>query len=366
MLPSVAALTSPASLLHGGGSSAGFNWPNSLRSGPLSPAMLTGPAGTGDYFDGQLRASFPTPNESSLRTGLTPGGGGSMFPAPSPNSQALFQQLASGGATPSTLDFHRTALNMASVRKADPTFGSQANVTTSQPQESLVSTADVDGRPLRQSPEPSGPQAASNTNDPFGSHDANDAANGLFLLAQARNGSQSHNKYTMERPAPPTAVTTAAGAPSSIAAPIKSQVIGEQAQGPSPTMSKRPARPPVRGSLSGSLTGVSEISGEFSESGAEPAKPNTRNKGKKGATTTKGAQAGSGRRKAEDTPSKAPANKRSKASAGNAATAAAAAAAAAAQSESGDDAMMNTEMLNENGKKMTDEEKRKNFLERNR
>lgn len=358
MLPSVAALTSPASLLHGGGSSAGFNWPNSLRSGPLSPAMLTGPTGTGDYFDGQLRASFPTPNESSLRTGLTPGGGGSMFPAPSPNSQALFQQLASGGATPSTLDFHRTALNMASARKSDPPFGSQANVTTSQSQDPPASTVDVDSRPQRQSPEASGPQEASNNNDPFGSHDANDAANGLFLLAQARNGSQGHNKYTAERSTGPTAVTTAAGASSSIAAPVKGHSVGEQAQGPSPTISKRSTRPTVRGSLSGSLTGLSEISGEFSESGAEQVKPTTKSKGKKGATAAKGAQAGSSRRKAEDTPSKAPANKKSKSGGGNNV--------AAAQSDSGDDAAMNAEMLNENGKKMTDEEKRKNFLERNR
>ncbi|KMQ81444.1 bzip transcription factor, partial [Lasius niger] len=45
------------------------------------------------------------------------GGSGSMFPAPSPNSQALFAQLAGGGATPSTLDFHRTALSAAAKRE---------------------------------------------------------------------------------------------------------------------------------------------------------------------------------------------------------------------------------------------------------
>ncbi|KAI9789103.1 MAG: hypothetical protein M1816_006353 [Peltula sp. TS41687] len=352
MLPSVAALTSPASLLHGGGSSAGFPWPNSLRSGPLSPAMLTGPTGTGDYFDGQLRASFPTPNESSLRTGLTPGGGGSMFPAPSPNSQALFQQLASGGATPSTLDFHRTALNMASARKS---VGSRANVIASQPQDPPASTVDVDTRPQRHSPEASGPPEASNNNDPFGSHDANDAANGLFLLAQARNGSQSHNEYAAERPTGPTA----AGASSAVAAPVKGHGAGEQMQGPSPTISKRPTRPSVRASLSGSLTGMSEISGEFSEDGAEQIKPSAKPKGRKGAAA-KGAQSGPGRRKAEDTPSKAPANKKSKASSGNIV------AAPLSDSGDGDDAMMDAEMLNENGKKMTDEEKRKNFLERNR
>ncbi|KAK4982614.1 hypothetical protein LTR28_002672, partial [Elasticomyces elasticus] len=103
-LPGVTSLTSPASLLQGNTP----GWPGSLRSGPLSPAMLTGPTGASDYFssDHHFPGSFPTPNESSLRTGLTPGGGGSMFPAPSPNSQALFNAMQSSGATPGTLDFH--------------------------------------------------------------------------------------------------------------------------------------------------------------------------------------------------------------------------------------------------------------------
>src|ERR1700726_3094221 len=47
-LPSVAALTSPASLLPGGGATP-YGWGGgSLRTGPLSPAMLSGP--TNDYF----------------------------------------------------------------------------------------------------------------------------------------------------------------------------------------------------------------------------------------------------------------------------------------------------------------------------
>ncbi|KAH7113696.1 Aft1 HRA domain-containing protein [Dactylonectria estremocensis] len=73
--------------------------------------------GKGVFGDTHLRGGFPTPNESSLRSGLTPGGSGSMFPAPSPNSQALFAQLASGGATPSTIDFHRTAISAAAKRE---------------------------------------------------------------------------------------------------------------------------------------------------------------------------------------------------------------------------------------------------------
>lgn len=170
-LPSVAALTSPSGIL--AGVTPGF-W-GSLRSGPLSPAMLSGPTKE-DYFgDGHhLRGGFPTPNESSLRSGLTPGGGGSMFPEPSPSSQALFTQLASGGATPTTLDFHRTALSAAAAQKRDIANTSNQSNITSQPQE-LANGIEVKP-PV--------------TSGQFDQHDANDAANGLFLLAQARNGPQ--------------------------------------------------------------------------------------------------------------------------------------------------------------------------------
>src|SRR6185436_4720757 len=122
-------------------------WGGSLRSGPLSPAMLTGPTAQSDYFDPHFRGSFPTPNESSMRTGLTPGGGGSMFPAPSPNSQALFNQLQSGGATPSTLDFHRTALSAAAQAKINA-FAATSNppATTTQASDSGAMPA-VDTKP---------------------------------------------------------------------------------------------------------------------------------------------------------------------------------------------------------------------------
>lgn len=100
LLPPLASLTSPTPI----GLNGTPGWHNSLRSGPLSPAMLSGP----NYFDDNFRASFPTPNESSLRSGLTPGGGGSMFSAPSPSSQAIFNTIQSGGATPGTLEFHST------------------------------------------------------------------------------------------------------------------------------------------------------------------------------------------------------------------------------------------------------------------
>ncbi|KAI9805704.1 MAG: hypothetical protein M1833_005197 [Piccolia ochrophora] len=356
LLPPVAALTSPASLLGGGGApSAGFNWPNSLRSGPLSPAMLTGPTGSSDYFDGHLRGGFPTPNESSLRTGLTPGGGGSMFPAPSPGSQAILQQLASGGATPSTLDFHRTAMNAAAARKSEQSAPGQNNAASIQAQEPL--TTEADGGKMK-APQQQGAQASV---DPFGQHDANDAANGLFLLAQAqaqaRNGAQDQGQFSAANQQ-----NLAAALPSSTASQPPNQPAGVQSQNTSPNLAKVAARNASGsiggGSLSGSVGGISELSADISDSGAsEKAKPSTRNKGKKSGGSKSGQNA-SGRRKAEETPSKPPASKKAKGNSGSAMP--------DFDMPSDDDIDMKEDQLNEHGKKMTDEEKRKNFLERNR
>ncbi|KAL8782215.1 MAG: hypothetical protein Q9213_005581 [Squamulea squamosa] len=319
LLPPVAALTSPAPLVGGQPSAGAYNWPGSLRSGPLSPAMLGGPVGTGDYFDSSIRGSFPTPNESSLRTGLTPGGGGSMFPAPSPNSQALYNQLASAGATPGTLDFHRTAINVAAATNNHKA----PNGTTSQPQEQRAPVA-----PMDQS-----------------QHDS-EAASGLYLLAQATNNAQSNNQFAMP---------TAPANDLRNAQPQSSET--------SPNMAKRAARNAngsIGGSISESVRAQSEMSNEHSDSADQ--KPTTRNRGKR-ASTTKTGGAANGRRKAEEPAPKPAAVKKQK------------------QSQSmnlnmnidmdGMDSDDNNidqsqDQYHENGKKMTDEEKRKNFLERNR
>lgn len=164
LLPGVASITSPAPLGTGNASlTGGFGWGGSLRSGPLSPAMLSGPQG--DYFD-SIR-SFPTPNESSLRTGLTPGGGGSMFPAPSPGTQA-FLNAFSGGATPSALDFQRAAAS--------------ASIKTAKPEPTNTSAPSVRTQPA----------AMNTTSLP---HPDNEAANGLFMLAQA-SAPQSNHPYS--------------------------------------------------------------------------------------------------------------------------------------------------------------------------
>ncbi|KAL9021566.1 MAG: hypothetical protein Q9185_001214 [Variospora sp. 1 TL-2023] len=322
LLPSVAALTSPAPLVGGQTSAVGYNWANSLRSGPLSPAMLGGPVGTGDYFDPSIRGSFPTPNESSLRTGLTPGGGGSMFPAPSPNSQALFNQLASGGATPGTLDFHRAAMSAAASRKDH----NGPNGTTSQPSEQRAPVAAMDQS----------------------QHDS-EAASGLYLLAQATNSAQNTNQFAMPT-APANNISNNQG----------------QSHDTSPTIAKRSGRTAngsIGGSISESVRGQSELSNDHSDSPDQ--KPATRNRGKR-TSTGKSGGAANGRRRAEDAATKPPAPKKQKPNNNN------------NNNNMGididgmdsDDEQMNMnqqqDQYHADGKKMTDEEKRKNFLERNR
>lgn len=243
--------------------------------------MLPGPTGGNDYFE-NIGRGFPTPNESSLRTGLTPGGGGSMFPAPSPNSQALLQQLQNGGATPSTMEFHRTAL-AAKKNAGGPTSNAQEQDTKSN--------MDSKGAP------PVG--------DQFTQHDAADAANGLFMLAK---GGQANN-MTMNQTALQNETRAAAA---------------------------RRASQNVNG------TGVRETSGDGSDQ--ELGKSAAKGKGKK--NTPKAAPANN-RRKADDGPKGT--NKKIKMD-------------SPSDMES-DDEDLNLGM---DPKKMTDEEKRRNFLERNR
>ncbi|KAI4224841.1 MAG: hypothetical protein L6R36_004361 [Xanthoria steineri] len=318
LLPPVAALTSPAPLGGGQPSAGGYHWPGSLRSGPLSPAMLGGPVGTGDYFDQSIRGSFPTPNESSLRTGLTPGGGGSMFPAPSPNSQAIFNQLQSAGATPGTLDFHRTAMNAAAASNNHKA----PNGTTSQAQDQRAPVAPMDQ-----------------------SHHDSEAASGLYLLAQATNNAQSNNQFAM-----PTAPAN--------------EMRNNQAQSTetSTSMAKRAGRNAngsIGGSMSGSVRGQSDMSNEHSDSADQ--KPTTRNRGKR-TSTAKSGGAANGRRKAEEPASKPSGAKKQK----QAQTLNMNIDMDGMDSDDNNNIDQSQDQYHENGKKMTDEEKRKNFLERNR
>ncbi|KAL4810268.1 Aft1 HRA domain-containing protein [Aspergillus unguis] len=298
ILPPVASITSPA--IPGASSAGGaYNWSNSLRSGPLSPAMLAGPAGNSDYFD-SIGRGFPTPNESSLRTGLTPGGGGSMFPAPSPNSQALLNSLQGGGATPSTIDFHRTALN---VKKNGAAPTSNPNGEPEQAPQNITTTMDI--------------KTAQPAPVDFGPHDAADAANGLFMLAK---GGQQANQFAV---------------PNQAALPPQTLQTNEM------------QRPSVN--VNGNA--VRELSGSGSD--GQDQKPAAKGRGKRTAST----KAAGNRRKTDD--SMQGSNKKTKLNNGSPSE-------SPSEGESDDEDQPTQKKKQGESKKMTDEEKRKNFLERNR
>jgi ATF/CREB family transcription factor len=207
-----------------------------------------------------------------------------MFPAPSPNSQALLQQLQNGGATPSTIDFHRTALT---AKK------NNANAPTSNPNEQEQGVAtNMDAKPARPAD--------------FTQHDAADAANGLFMLAK---GGQTNNTAMNQ---PPMQNDTRAAA---------ARRVSQNTNG----------------------TSAEDVSDP------EPAKP-AKGKGKKNAPK---APAAPNRRKAEE-PAKGP-NKRTKMSMDM-----------PSDMDDDDDDDDDMKRFPMDTKKMTDEEKRRNFLERNR
>lgn len=318
VLPPVANITSPSPLP---GITPGWQ---SLRSGPLSPAMLTGPTTQTDYFSESFRG-FPTPNESSLRTGLTPGGGGSMFPAPSPNTQAIFN-LQSGGVTPSTADFQQSALRAAA--QANQTKFPSTSAPTSQP-ETATATAGMDRQSNFQQAQQA--QQQQGQGDPFANHDVSNAANDLLSFATqngtARNGAQ---QFTM---------------------PNQAQQVSNTGHMPVQPVGQENGRRNTKGSIN-SISG-SAGTGEFSESDhSEQAKTNTRaSRAKKGAVNK---QAAGNKRKAEETPK------------GGKKTKVNGAAHAAELEDESDEDDTSPKPEGEGGKKMTDEEKRKNFLERNR
>lgn len=327
-LPPVASITSPSSLLPGGGTTP-FPWgSNSLRTGPLSPAMLSGP--TSDYFSNDhIRNGFPTPTESNLRTGLTPGGSGSMFPVPSPNTQ-----LYGGGpsATPGALEFHRAALSIsAAKREHESRAQAQAQAqqaVTSQPQPLPHETKTNGGPPVKNDSKPS--------TGSFDPHD-NDAANGLYMLARGQNGGTV--PPTQQYPANPPQHIQPQSHP------------GPQATSTSPQMNGNVS---ITGS---SARGVSEALSAISDD-SELARPNTRGKNKR---NSGGGQTNS-RRKAEDSAGKGPAAKKSKTNGGMPSF-------SHDSFEMDDHSDLEDDMkINKDGTKtkMTEEEKRKNFLERNR
>ncbi|KAF2005951.1 hypothetical protein P154DRAFT_542454 [Amniculicola lignicola CBS 123094] len=319
VLPPVANITSPVPLP---GITPGWQ---SLRAGPLSPAMLTGPANQTDYFSESFRG-FPTPNESSLRTGLTPGGGGSMFPAPSPNTAAIFN-LQSGGVTPSTADFQQSALRAAAQANQTKFAVPATSAPTSAPDTAAVGM-DRQNNFVQQQQSQQGGQT-----DPFANHDVNSAANDLLSFSQtnSRNGAQSFPMPGQSQ-----------------------QQMNNVGHMPVQPIQQENGRRNTKGSIN-SISNSADT-GEFSDSGHSQQAKTTRSRATKKAPAN-GKQTAGTKRKADDGPKgssrKAKANSMSGRDMED-------------DDDEDDEEMMELKHEQEHGRKMTDEEKRKNFLERNR
>ncbi|KAK6526342.1 hypothetical protein TWF694_004940 [Orbilia ellipsospora] len=338
LLPPASQIASPNTNF---GTGSTFNWGfNSLRSGPLSPAMLTGPSG--HSYDASLRTGL-TPNESGIRSGLTPGGSGTMFPAPSPNTQALFG--FGSGPTPGTLEFQKTAMAAQAVnRPTKPTMAAQA-IPIPKPEEN-PDAMDVSGLGVTKVP----PQQPRHPSDPFGV-DANAAANGLYMLAQQGQQRQAENQFVPANMPQSIAVPTANGA-----VPMNIDATGAN------NMKRNSIASGHSRNASTATRGQSEASEDMA--GSDGADNNT-GKGKKGKGAAKKGAANSGvaktagnRRKAEEP--KGGISKKKKAASSNGDE--------DEDMDDFDDEDMHDDDKDGNSdpKKMTDEEKRKNFLERNR
>ncbi|KAF3932063.1 hypothetical protein ABW20_dc0105108 [Dactylellina cionopaga] len=346
LLPPASQIASPNTNF---GTGSTFNWGfNSLRSGPLSPAMLTGPSG--HSYDASLRTGL-TPNESGIRSGLTPGGSGSMFPAPSPNTQALFG--FGSGPTPGTLEFQKTAMAAQAVNRPTKNGMTTAQAIPIQKPEENPDAMDVSGINVNKMPQQQQPRHPS---DPFGV-DANAAANGLYLLAQQGQKHQAENQFVPANmpqgiPVPvPVAVSAANGA-----IPMNIDANGNNTMKRNSIATSGHSR-----NASTATRGQSEASEDMA--GSDGADGNAhKSKKAKTAAAKKGAMnagitKGTGNRKKPDDV-KPPSNKKAK----------------KALSSNGDEDedMDDIDDMDDGGedgqdtKKMTDEEKRKNFLERNR
>ncbi|KAK6339247.1 hypothetical protein TWF718_008670 [Orbilia javanica] len=325
LLPPASQIASPNTNF---GSTSGFNWGlHSLRSGPLSPAMLTGPSGS---YETSLRTGL-TPNESGIRSGLTPGGSGSMFPAPSPNTQALFG--FGSGPTPGTLEFQKTAMAAQAVNRASKPAAIAQTIPIPRSDEN-PDVMDVSGIPAVNSI-PQAPQQR-HPSDPFGG-DANAAANGLYMLAQqaipvpATNGSVPMN-------IDPAANNMKGN-------PIAAATTGHSRNASTATRGQSEASDDMAGS-------------DGADGNAAKGKKGKATPVKKGGAVNAGVTkpAAGNRRKAED--NKAGINKKKR----------------AISPEDEDEEMDDADDMDDgedhkdgqDPKKMTDEEKRKNFLERNR
>lgn len=245
-----------------------------------------------------------------------------MFPAPSPNTQALFN-LNSGLATPSTAEFQQSALRAAQQANQSKYPPTSAPAPHSQP-ETSASMSQPAGFPTSQPGQPARGQADSYN------HDVSNAANDLLSFATQTSSTRNGMPYTM---------------------PNQSAQANSMGHMPVQPVDADRSRRNTKGSINSinSLAGSADTA-EFSESGQSEQKTTTRSRTRKAATTNGNTKAAA-KRKADE-PAKG--NNRKKANTG------------ASLNGMEDDSEEETSPKPEDNKKMTDEEKRKNFLERNR
>ena len=242
-----------------------------------------------------------------------------MFPAPSPNSQALFQALQSDTSTPGAVDFQRTAMEVG-ARNKNHLFDQPSNS-----QEDMKGSSTMDDKPQ----------------DQFASHDA-EAANGLFMLAK---GGQPGNRF-----------------PASNQRGQQQQLQPMQQQSASKLSSVKQEDKHKRNTASmGSVSGPEAAPQNLDSHEEASNKSNARGgRGKKMPKTT---AAGSNRRKGDDNLLKPPAKR---AKNGPTAMIVDPMLDQPEEDDDDDDSQDGEPTHDASGRKMTDEEKRKNFLERNR
>lgn len=208
-----------------------------------------------------------------------------------------------------------TARAHSQVNPYNSNNNNNQSAPTSLPAQNPNIQPDLDSKPYN----PNASNSHPDSQDPFGSHQTNDAANGLFMLAQAGGQRNAQPSY------------------------------GHSQQQPSFSQAAQKARVDKVGSIGSNISASTDAPEQYSDD----AKPQARNgRGKK---TPSAKATPAAKRKTEDTPAKTSANKKQR---GNSII--------DPDEDMDDEDMDEDNDIGADGKKMTDEEKRKNFLERNR
>ncbi|KAG9004110.1 hypothetical protein FRB93_010458 [Tulasnella sp. JGI-2019a] len=300
---------------------------SSLRSGPLSPAMLPGPtdraaphdpstqptqsqhnAGGGPgYFDGHFRTGL-TPGIG--RTGLTPlVGGPASFPPPSPNTAAFLAMATNGNGTngaqqaisamtagatitPNTLSAIAGSLMSQAHAAAANGGGSDHHGGHHQQQHgpSRLSNSHVPAYPPTQSQHP--PSSYANNSDMNGGGYPNQienyqgaaqnttatAANGLFLLSQAHQElTKREEQQQAEAAANAASANNTRGAAAArrgstnvVAPPIVQAAAASHSKRKSTDTGKAPAGKRARGATTGTVPAPTRASGRRKNTAPQP------------------------------------------------------------------------------------------------